>query len=469
MWRAGMILTVLVGMGSNAWGQLDVPRLTEAYRRYDAAGNQGRGNSDSPDSSTLGWGESYILDNYLRMWEVTEDAYWLDKVRDHFERIMANASDPDGDGYLSWNTQEYSYALATAKRLVNVSNAEISPEQQKNGDPKVVRSCTGHRYLIELADAQTVRIVDWDAHKTIAEGIAYQDGMTLEQIVPFKFVLHGQPHAGDRFLVRTTAPEPLEFVVHQGMFTYAVAQWIELVKRRPELQQRWGADADRFLAFLQKNVFEKNERDWLDLGEQGGGYRSEPKETDRIPNRLLPHNQYGALARTWLVLKDVPGADPRMGQRAEQMVRLMRQAMELDEAHNAYRWHYADWTEYGQPQHSGYEDTSHASTTLSVTLEAARRGVIFSEDDMRRMANTWLEVMWNHDAAQPMMAAGVDGRKPYEFPPLMRRWSELAQWNPQIYELALQHFLALPEAQQVPEVPIMLQCAKRAGKLSKGL
>lgn len=467
MWRWWVTMLVLVGSADHAWAQLDVRALTEAYRRYDAASNHGLGNSDSPDSSTLGWGESYILENYMRMWEVTEDPYWLDKVRDHFHRIMANASDPDGDGFLSWSTREYSCAVATCERLVNVSDVRIEPAQQRNSDARVVLKATGHAYLIELADARTVRILDWDTRKTVADGIAYKDGVTLKQIEPFYFTLRGQPHAGDRFVVRTIAPEPIEYVVHQGMLAYPVAQWIETVVHRPELKRRFGADADRFLAFIQKNMLEKNERDWLDLGELGGGYRSEPKITDRIANRLLPHNQYGSLARAWLVLKDLPGADPRMAQRARQMVTLVRHFVEPDQAHDAYRWHYADWTEYGKPCNSGYEDTSHASLTLSLTIEAARRGVIFGDEDMRRMANSWLEVLWNHDEADPKMAASVDGKKPYSFSACMRRWTELAQWNPKVYELALKAFLTLKPAEQTPLIPVMLLSAKRAGKLPK--
>jgi hypothetical protein len=467
MWRAWAVIVVLAATSGEAWAQLDVRQLAEAYRQFDAARNEGRGYSDSPDSSTLGWGESYILQEYLAMWEVTEDVDWLEKARDHFGRVMANASDPDGDGYLSWSTLEYSYALATAERLVNRSDAQLEPASQRNGNGKEIKRCRGHAYLVEMADAASVRIIDWDTRKTVAEGIAYQDGMKLKEIEPFSFTFRGRPEVGDRFLVRTIAPEAIEYVVHQGMLAYPVALWIEAVKSRPELRERFGADTDRFLAFLQKNLLEKNERDWLDLGELGGGYRSEPKITDRIANRLLPHNQYGALARAWLVLSRVEGADPRMGQRGEAMVRLLRHCMEVDDAHNAYRWHYADWTEYGKPRASGYEDTSHAALTLSLAIEAARRGLIFNDDDMRKMANTWLEVLWNHDETNPQMASTVDGKGPHEFPAVMRNWTELAQWNPKVYELALKQFSAMKEAERAPLVPVMLLCAKRAGKLTK--
>ena len=43
------------------------------------------------------------------------------------EGIERGGADPDGDGFLSWNTKTYSCAVAYAERLHNVSKAEIAP------------------------------------------------------------------------------------------------------------------------------------------------------------------------------------------------------------------------------------------------------------------------------------------------------------------------------------------------------
>jgi len=135
----------------------------------------------------------------------------------------------------------------------------------------------------------------------------------------------------------------------------------------------------------------------------------------------------------------------------------------LDEENDAYGWHYWDWTEYGEPGNSGSEDTSHGHIDVSLAVEAARRGVVFTDEDMVRIANTWLKVMWNQDEDNPLMAAGVDGREPYKFSPLLVSWSELSQWDKQVYDLALKAFLAKNEEQQAQWAAAMLLCAKRAG------
>lgn len=461
-WAVGLaILLTPIGIRS---AEFDARQLAEGFKAADMRVNDGKGQSESADSGTLGWGESKHLEGYIALWEVTQDRYWLTKITEHFQRIMGNASDPDGDGYLSWQTGSYSCAVAYAERLHNVSDADIAPASQKNTSGAAAAQCTGHTYILDFQTTPDLfRVIDWDTRTVIADQIPYQDGGAITQIKPFKLVIKGQTRQGDRFLVRTVAPEPLEFTVHQGMFLYPVALFIESVKTRPELQTQFGADADQFLAFINKHVFEKNERDWLDCGALGGGYRFEPRLTDRYPNRIMPHNQFAALARVWLVLKDVDGAHPLMAQRAEQMVRYFHSFLVLDQEHEAYRWHYWDWIERGEPGNSGWEDSSHASINVSLAVEAARRHVIFTDQDMQRIANTWLKVMWNRDEDQPRFSARVSGGEPYDVSALRGRWTELSQWDRRVYDLALKAFLAGNESRKIAAAPILLLCASRAG------
>jgi len=463
-----LLLVGLITAGASA--QLDVTKLAEAHKAYDMARNEGKGNSENPNSGALGWGEGGIINAYAQMWEVTEDTYWLTKISQHFDNIMGTAADPDGDGYLSWTTKGYSTAVAYAERLHNVSDAEITPDVQINRNGKAAAECIGHKYLIDFHKGPAqFRILDWDTQELLVDDLEYQDGAAITQIVPFKLVISGQPHQGDRFMIRTFAPEEVEYVVHQGMFIYPVAKFIEAVKQRPELQEQFGADADEFLAFINKHVFEHNEQDWIEMGERGGAYREQAVFTCRSPNVILPHNQYGALARAWIVLKDVEGAHPLMADRAEKMARYFHSYLELDEESNAYKWRYMDWILYGEPKTSGYEDISHGHIDVSLAVEAARRGVVFTEQDMVRLANTWLKVMWNQDEDEPLMASRVDGSEPFKHSALLVSWSELAQWDTKVYDLGLKTFLAKSEEQQARWAPAMLLCAKRAGVVLAGM
>ena len=359
------------------------------------------------------------------------------------------------------------HGRAWTERLHNVSDATIEPPYQQNKQRGEFQKATGHTYLIEFHDGpDAFRIIDWTTREVIAEDVAYESGAAIALIEPFTVTISGEPHQGDCFRVRTVAAEPLEFTVHQGMFIHPVALFIEAVKGDEALQAQLGEDADRFLAFINTHVLEKNERDWLDMGEVGGAYRFEPKLTDRFPNRIMPHNQYGALARAWVVLADIEGAHPLMAERAEQMLRQFKSYLQLDEESDAWRWHYWDWIEYGEPGNSGWEDTSHGHIDVSLAIEAARREMVFGDEDMQRFANAWLEVMWNGDEAKPLFAYRVAEDENYKHSPLMRDWCLLAQWDRRAYELALTAYEAA--GQPAASAPIMLRCAKRAGMLDDG-
>jgi hypothetical protein len=117
---------------------------------------------------------------------------------------------------------------------------------------------------------------------------------------------------------------------------------------------------------------------------------------------------------------------------------------------------------YDMTRNEGDEDTSHAALSMSLAVTAARRGILFTDEDMVRIANTWLKVMWNQDEGSPMRAAAVDGRGPHKFSPLTARWSELSQWDRKVYDLTLKAFLSQSQRQQAQTAPVMLLCAKRA-------
>ncbi|NEE02298.1 hypothetical protein [Phytoactinopolyspora halotolerans] len=60
------------------------------------------------DSATFAWSESYVLDSYVDVYRVSRDTAWLDKLVTHVDRMIADADDADGDGYLGWSTARYS-------------------------------------------------------------------------------------------------------------------------------------------------------------------------------------------------------------------------------------------------------------------------------------------------------------------------------------------------------------------------
>lgn len=84
-------------VGDNIW--------YDKFVAYDNA--YGDNSYTSTSTATLAWGESYMLRSYVKMWELTKNTAWLDKLTTHVDVIIANATDLGGDGYLDWGTTKY--------------------------------------------------------------------------------------------------------------------------------------------------------------------------------------------------------------------------------------------------------------------------------------------------------------------------------------------------------------------------
>ncbi|NPV47188.1 MAG: hypothetical protein HPY69_09535 [Armatimonadetes bacterium] len=451
-----LVLAVVLGVPAGA--QLDRERLVAAFRDWDAGQKEGRGLSESADSGTLGWGEASYLRNYMRLWAVTGDTYWLSKVQDHFTRMIGNARDHDGDRFVGWQTTTYSCGLFYAQALHNISKATIEPAERRETRGEVAAKYTGHTYIIEFTDPATYRVQDQNTRQYVAEGKPYASGEPIGEIPGLSVTVTGETHQGDKFLVRTIAPEPTEFAVHEGMVAYPVALFVEAIRKDPGLQAQFGKSADQFLAYIAENMLRKHEQHWLDMGDGAGGYRFADLITDRFPNRLQPHNQYLALGRAYLVLKDVPGADPLFATRAEQMARLFRRY--LREQGEAWVWNYWDWVEGGEPGHSGLEDTSHGTIDVGFAIEACHRGVVFTAEDMKRFARTVLDQMWNGSTEDPKLGPNV-GTRGDRFAMTTSDWFDLGEWEPQIWRLALTAFSKA--GQPTASAPAMLAAEKAFG------
>jgi hypothetical protein len=441
------LLAGLLTVTTLAHAQLDRAKLAEEYKLADAGYREGKGWSESADSSTLGWSESSYLVNYANMWQVTRDPYWLGKIEDHFSRILSTATDPDGDGFLGWQTAAYSAPVYWSFPLYNRGKAVIEPaffRELAQGKTPI----TGHVYVVEFVDPATFTVQDQTTRKMVAERQAYKPGETITVVPGCKVKISGEPVAGDVFMVRTVASEPLEFAVHEGMIAYPAAVFIEAVKKDPKLQEQFGASADRFLAYINQHMLRKHEQNWLQVDETRGAWRFMDLVTERYPNQILPHNQYLALARALLVLKDVPGADPLMGKRAEQMARLFRSY--LIEQGDGFIWHYWDVPVPDDATFKPHmEDTSHGTIDVGFAIEAAQRGVVFTDADMKRLTRTMLDLMWNQSEEDPKLGPTVDKRGE-KFTFLTHDWIDLCQWEPRIYELALKTYQKKPAVTQAP-------------------
>ncbi len=407
----------------------EVEAVVREFVALDEAHNDGKGESESSNSATLGWGESGWLRSYWHMYELTGDTRWWDKIIAHVDRMLLNLSDHDGDGFMSWQTSRYSTALIRAERLHNRGTAKIAVREPKIMNGKKAAKVTGHRYVIEFHDANTFTVRDATTSRVLVPKAAYADGKPITVAENVSVVITDNPRQGDCFCVWTTAPKAIEYVVHQGMVLTPVARFIEQALKRP-VNDPYHVKAKAFCKVIRKHFLLGNEKTWIDTKDGAGAHRFGTEPTQRYPNRILPHNQYLALARAWLILADATG-DELYRKRAVAMAKHFKQALRL--RGDTYEWYYWDWIENGEPGHSFIEDSSHGHIDVGFVVDAIRRGVVFADEDGKRLARTMLEKMWNGSTEEPAFGRHIHRA---DNPGLyVIDWAELCQWDPRVADL----------------------------------
>lgn len=453
----GLTMSVLAGWAATTSG-VDLPNPAEvvaAFEAMDKATHDGKGLSESPDSSSLGWGESSWLGNYWTLYELTGQTRWWDKIIQHFDRMIANMSDSDGDGFKSWQTKRYSTALVRAEPLHNRGSATIRAARAKITDGDQAAKVTGHRYLIAMLDAKRYTVRDATTAKVLVPEADYASGKPIAVATHVNVVIEGRPAQGDTFSIQTTAPEAIEYVVHQGMVLTPLARFMEAAFKRPA-DDTYHRKAKAYLAVIEKHFLHGNEKYWTDTGDGAGAYRFTTEPTERYPNRILPHNQYLALARAWMILADATGKE-LFRKRTEAMARNFKRALRVVEG--AYEWHYWDWIENGQPGHSGIEDTSHGHIDVGFVVEAVRRGTVFDDQDALHLARTLLNRMWNGSTTRPMFGGRVDTKEGKALP--LVDWVDLCRWDPKVLDLVATAVTDRYAVKQKPDYYIPLLAAKK--------
>src|SRR5690606_36738925 len=118
---------------------------SDLFLVQDQGINYGRGYSDRSEGGLVGWGENQLLEGYVNMYEATGNREWLDKITDHGDRVLSNATDHDNDGLLGWTDPKYSYkqikneaftvAGARIGALQTVNNHSFEDDTDADGVP----------------------------------------------------------------------------------------------------------------------------------------------------------------------------------------------------------------------------------------------------------------------------------------------------------------------------------------------
>jgi hypothetical protein len=469
-------------------GQQDVWIQRQAL--LDGEINGGQGYSQSSDSATLAWSESYELSSYVTMYRATGKTSYLDKLVTHVDRILGSAADDNHDGYLGWGSYQYSVNLAgnagfeTAAtnatlptswtRLRSTASTAFLDTTQPHAGSSCVTLKTDPANGPQWLQTSTFNglVLDNKAYEpnklyclsfygktngSPAGGRAEVDDVTTGTVLAsvsfsgsawqqYSTTFSMPSASGHDVRIRLTHADATisggavsfddvslqqraEFLVQDAMIAAPIAEFVASVKSSPVLRAAYGNTAARYDAFIRDNILAKWEPDYRAVNSTSGTYVLPDDGSSTIPRNSVPYNQFLTLGDTflWLYAADGKAADAA---RAVKLGNTFKSKLTLQHGKSAYMWQYSDRvlpTDYFNS--SSREDASHANLDIRFVIDANQMGLVFNSTDISRFASTLTDVMWNQSYTNPTISHYVDGSGDTSFTQYLSWWAGLAGYS----------------------------------------
>ncbi|MEU0563794.1 hypothetical protein ABZ297_00135 [Nonomuraea sp. NPDC005983] len=417
----------------------------ETFDLFDKAFHESGGSGQPTDTNELGglgWGASYVLASFVRMYEAYRDTYYLDRLIHNADLVLAGrdsergVTDYRGLSLPAWRNTSYTAGgvnlLDTAGRpLLEVRSALTNV----NDAVATVRAGSGEgRFTLEVANPKKNKVstfadlsmdpADPDyAVRRIFDAYPSPTMVTAKDLRPSPSGA-AMPALGTAKLTAA----PVIFSVHTGMITYPLASFVRLVYQSPRLRAnaRYRSKAEEYLAAV-KAAAAVHDREWVQ-NDAGLGYFIWPKGMP-VPydGAEQPINQSLGLGQTYAELAAATG-DPVFRDRTRRLARSFAGDLKTD-GDDAYVWPYwpgygklysgytkaddvSEWTpSYGTPPKGAqqFEDLSHGGIDIEFAAVAHRWGLGFTGRDMARFARTYTKNLATTDNGVATTFVSVDG------------------------------------------------------------
>lgn len=205
-------------------------------------------------------------------------------------------------------------------------------------------------------------------------------------------------------------------ILLEGMLAFS-----ELVLKDPQLRERYGAAARRYVAVAERDVIEKWDArgTWYEDGPIGGyiGWNRYclPGDLKRWPvrnditrsNLSIPFNKHMDMGVVALRLYRITGKE-QYRQKAEKIFAFVKSRFQYFD--DCYLWNY--WEPLapadvdvaaGKTRHwiGVHPYRNYQAGEVAMIVEAYHTGVVFDRRDIERIVNTNLKIMWNGDRRNP--------------------------------------------------------------------
>lgn len=225
------------------------------------------------------------------------------------------------------------------------------------------------------------------------------------------------------------------WIVQDGMITEPLADFGQLVIRSKQLWDVKDGSGKRFIDIAHTFVSAVAETVSAHEGQwdsQLGVYREQADSPISVAGQVLAYNRYAAMGTTLIQMYLATGDDKYI-EKAKALAVYFRSGLKHQADTDAYVWNFASY-------YPGPEDISHGAIEVNFAYLCYKRGLVFTQEDMQRFANTVAKVFYlGNDGFSPK----VDGRRvpdTLKFHMQIGRWIELSEFNPFIYKIVKNHF-----------------------------
>lgn len=416
------------------------------------------------------WNEAQFMESLLNMYKATGNLYYLEIFVEHADHVLNlrddHAGRVDHAGRLrpGWQTGGY-YTLGVP---VLVPDDQGRPALEIQGIHRaannytvieIVREGSEHFTLLVRNDFRRNEPIEVRFENLALETVeaVVNAGLSPESWVRVRIMGNSPPRQGIYALTETYRMVLHE--LHTPIIGIPFLQFADLVFRNPELAT-YQSKAEKYV-----QAFEQSFKDYSDSWREdaeGGYFVFEPGGRFWTSGFPVPYNGLSVNGRFLLWLWRVTG-NPAYLEKVAALARKVRAGITFlpDGKLTMPYWvkdslPYTGWenrdTEDTDPVNGlysrsdpdhGTEDVSHFSLTLRFMVEAWQVGIVFQEDDLRAVARTFSERLWNPSNAKGKelcdsdwhkgfyLAHNLDGKgRAYDYS--IATFALLSRWDPAI-------------------------------------
>jgi hypothetical protein len=232
--------------------------------------------------------------------------------------------------------------------------------------------------------------------------------------------------------------EPYCYAVHSGMIAAPIAEFVLLVRNRPDQAKLLAYDgqsyADKAADYLEKLrlVIASHDDEFVKSGTGGGYAFQDDADFTCCPGKIVPLNQSHAMGQLLLTMGNIT-KDSRYFDKARRLANSFKNSLTIG-SHDEYLWNY-----WGDAYSAPGEDISHAALSLNFAAMAASYGVVFTAEDMTRFSNTFMASIY-HDSETFADCVGGGSLNGNAYKAQAGRWLVLAPWRLSIYQAVRDYY-----------------------------